>query len=337
MRRMVLAVLAAAVVEGCTGLSGGSPPAPTAPPTASTSPSPIATEATAGATAVPGVVKARISLTHPSSSIDVGPEGVWLLAPDGHVLAIDRTTNALAADVEINASEFGYVAVGAGSVWATDFDHDTLWQIDPATETVREKIGVGTNPEGLLVTADTVWVSNHRAGSICKVDTATSKVVATFTFGRTGTSGPKGIVIADGDVWTSVPNTSSVYRLNPETGDVVAKLFIAQEEIGTLQTDGRFVYLPNGGMLSRIDPATNTIVHDYRPEPFPMTFAHGTFWAVSGRSLVRLDLETLEPAGSWQLVADSEPELDPWDLAFDDQAIWLLDSAKTVLRIEIPA
>ena len=264
-------------------------------------------------------------------------EGVWLLAPDGHVLAIDPASNALAADVEINASEFGYVAVGAGSVWATDFDHDTLWRIDPATNTVLKRIVVGTNPEGLLVTPDTVWVSNHRAGSISKVDTATSNIVATFTFGRTGPSGPRGIVIADGDVWTSAPNTSAVYRLDPETGDVVMKLFINQEELGTVQTDGRFVYLPNGSMLSRIDPATNTIVRDYRPEPFPMTFARQTFWAVSGRSLVRLDPETLEPAQSWQLVSDGEPELDAWDMAFDDHAIWLLDSGKTVLRIEIPA
>jgi len=290
-------------------------------------------------------VQASIALDHASYSIAAGPEGVWVLAADGHVTHIDPTTDKVIADIEVPASEFGSVAVGARAVWVTSFDHDALIRIDPATNKVVATITVGTNPEGILVTPTTVWVANHRGGSITKVDPATNKVTDTFTFAQTGTSGPKGIVVADKDVWTTVPNSLGLFRLDADTGSLVKKISILADDMDSPMTDGTSIYVPTtnsfkdgvltpGQSISRIDPATNTIVQQLSPKAIPWLFARSAFWVPSGQDLDRLDPTTLEPAKSWPLAPPSAKPLDVTGMAFDDDAAWLIIGGRTVIRVQ---
>ncbi len=130
----------------------------------------------------------------------------------GDVARIDPTANAVVAMLTPGFSQYGHVRVGAGAVWSSDFDHNVVLRIDPETNEIVE-IAVGQNPEGITVTNDTVGTSNHRAGSISRIDPATSKVVATLNVGPTGASGPKEIVLAGGDLWTSIPNIGAVLRI----------------------------------------------------------------------------------------------------------------------------
>ena len=320
------AVVLVALLAACAAPNATlAPPGPTAPnPTAPTP------------TVVPGMVRASIPLPHSFVGIDVGPDGVWLRSLDGHVTRIDALTNRITADIEVKPSEFGEIKVGAGAVWVTDFVHDTLLRIDPKLAKVAKSITVGTNPEWLTVTPETVWVSNHRAGSISKVDVASNTVAATYTFAPTGTSGPRGIVLLDGGVWTSAANSNSVYRLDPKSGSVVKELLIAKEDIHSLMTDGQFLYLPAGGALTQIDPKTNAVTKELRYDAFPMVFARSTFWSIAGRSLIRLDPDTFESVASWQLVADAEPELDVPGMAFDNDEFWILNTQHTLLRVAIP-
>jgi streptogramin lyase len=326
------AVLVAAMLAGCAA------PAATQTPPSAAPPSPTAPTSTAAATSavIPAIIKASIPLTHLSAGIDVGPDGVWLRAPDGHVLKVDPATNRITADIEVRPSEFGDIKSGADSVWVTDFDHDTLMRIDPNAGKVVKSITVGTNPEWLTVTPETVWVSNHRAGSISKVDVESNKVAATFTFAPPGASGPRGIILLDGSLWTSAANSNSVYRLDPTSGAVIKKLLIAKGDIHSLITDGRLLYLPAGGALMQIDPETNTVTKELQYEAFPMAFTRSAFWSITGRSLVRLDPDTFEVAARWQLVPDSDPEVDIWGVAFDEDDLWILNTPQTLLRVSIP-
>jgi len=195
------------------------------------------------------------------------------------------------------------------------------------------------------VTPTTVWVANHRGGSISKVDPAKNTVTKMFTFSQTGTSGPKGIVIANGDVWTTVPNSLGVYRLDAATGTVIKKISILADDIDSPMTDGTYVYVPMtnsfmGGVLSpgqtisKIDPATNTVVQQLSPQAIPWLFARSAFWMVSGQDLDRLDPATLELAASWPLAPASAKPLDVTGIAVDDDAVWLIIAGKTVIRVQ---
>ena len=62
----------------------------------------------------------------------------------------------LIADIAADAR----VAVGHGSVWATVTPAGELVRIDPVSQQVLARISTGTEPRGLLVTADLVWVAN---------------------------------------------------------------------------------------------------------------------------------------------------------------------------------
>jgi YVTN family beta-propeller protein len=321
-----VAALTIALLVGCSA-QDGSPPTGS-PPVASLSPTPSLTLDLSA-------IKASIPIAHESSAIAAGPEGVWVLAPDGHVLHIDPGTETVVADIAIAASEFGHIAVGTGGVWVTDFDHDSLTRIDPTSNKVVANITVGKNPEGLLVTPDTVWVSNHRGGSISKVEISSNTVSATYSFGRTGKSGPKDIVMADGDLWTSVPNMTAVFRIDASDGTVVKKLLVLSEDVGNLMTDGTSVYVPARPTLLTIDPSTNAVVQEQTPEPFPFIFGRSSFWTLSGNELVRLDPNTLAPTARWALVDTSSALFDVPEMVITDDAIWLIAGGRIVLHVEV--
>jgi YVTN family beta-propeller protein len=329
--RIALVCASLIAVAACGGASSTTVPSAGG----STSPaSPASSSPAAGLS--PDVTS--IALDADFYSVAAGVEGLWLLSSAGRVIEIDRATNRVVADVEIPASEFGYVGVGDGSVWVTSFDHDTLIRIDPATKKIVASIAVGTNPESLLVTADAVWTANHRGGSISKVDVATNKVVATFDFAKHGTSGPKGMIMAAGDLWTTVPNMLSLFRISPKTGKVVARNTLLHDDLDSPVSDGRFVFVPTSDRtFEKIDPATNTVVEHLSPEPVPWLFARSAFWAPSGQELVQLDSATLKPAKSWRIVPESAGPVDVMGIAVDDDAVWLIVGGRSLIRVGVGA
>jgi len=317
-------------VAACGGASATTAPSAVA---ASTDPSAPASSSPA-ASLSPDVTV--IPLDADFYSVASGAEGLWLLSSAGRVIEIDKTTDQVLADIQVPVSEYGYIALGAESVWVTSFDHDTLIRIDPATKKVVATIGVGTNPESLLVTPKTVWTANHRGGSISKVDVATNRVAATFDFADHGTSGPKGIVMAGGDLWTTVPNMLSVFRISPKTGKVVARNTLLHEDLDSPVSDGRFVFIATSdGTFEKIDPATNTVVEHLTPQPLPWLFARSAFWAPLGEDLVRLNPGTLEPAERWSLAAASSEPVDVMGMAVDDDAVWLIVGGRTLVRVDV--
>ena len=51
------------------------------------------------------------------------------------------------------------VAIGAGSLWVTNYEDGTLTRIDPTTLTVVKTIKIGHHPSGVAVGAGSVWVT----------------------------------------------------------------------------------------------------------------------------------------------------------------------------------
>src|SRR3954462_1873556 len=154
-RRPTLLAIAV-VIAGCTSTGAPSSTVETSLSPATATQAAPSGDASSAEPAASLAVSAVIPLDTQIINMAAGADGVWLLSPTGVVLRVDPATNAVVARIEIPPSEFGAIAIGSGSVWVTDFDHDTLHRIDPKTNKVVASVKVGTNPEGLLVTPGVV-------------------------------------------------------------------------------------------------------------------------------------------------------------------------------------
>jgi YVTN family beta-propeller protein len=102
------------------------------------------------------------------SALTVGYGSVWVAAPEyssGRLVLwrVDPQTVRVAQAIDVGEArsylETLALAVGAGSIWLTNYDDGTLLRIDPATGTVAATIHIGSHPRGIAVGAGRVWVT----------------------------------------------------------------------------------------------------------------------------------------------------------------------------------
>lgn len=103
--------------------------------------------------------------------------------------------------------------------------NDLVTVIDSTSDTVLGKIQVGDVPNALAVQNGTLWVSSsglpsyasegETAGSISKIEIATSKVIKEFIFPESNQH-PANLVAHDGLLFYTLGN--NVYRFSPEEG-----------------------------------------------------------------------------------------------------------------------
>ena len=86
-----------------------------------------------------GSVVARVDAAR-ATAIAAGDAGVWFLtsvrgAPS--VASVDPRTNTVGQIIPVQTSTLVGIAVGAGSVWATDPYSGVIWRIDPGLKADR--------------------------------------------------------------------------------------------------------------------------------------------------------------------------------------------------------
>ena len=129
-----------------------------------------------------------------------GPAGVWVLNDDGTVARLGVRRNAVTARIKVPATTLTSLAVGAGSVWATDPYAGTVWRIDPGTKAVQRTIDVGRGVDFVAFGNGAVWVSNSALGTLQQVDPATNRIARTIAVGNT----PRAVAVGGDLVWVAV-------------------------------------------------------------------------------------------------------------------------------------
>jgi YVTN family beta-propeller protein len=184
-------------------------------------------------------------------------QSLWVHEPTS-LVRVDLATSAVTGQVPMY-TPYGYVATGAGAVWQSDFDHDTLLRIDPLTDKVVASIPVGGGPEGVAVFAGAVWVADEHDEAVTRVDPATNTVVATIPIGPARDGGPQLMTAGPGGVWVDVPNMGEVVRIDPATNSVGLRVPLE----GPVASDGQEVWISVDGPSSkvvRIDPVSGRVV-----------------------------------------------------------------------------
>jgi virginiamycin B lyase len=155
-------------------------------------------------------------------SIGVGSDGVWLIVdgPDCsgcRLVRVDPETMGVTARVTVDEGSHG-VRTGAGFVWVTNPDANTVQQVHEKRKRVVRTVDVGVAPFSVAVAHGAAWTLNQVDGTITRIDASTgrTKTIAADLAG--------GGVIASGggSVWARA-GTVLLSRIDPRTDEVVER------------------------------------------------------------------------------------------------------------------
>jgi YVTN family beta-propeller protein len=287
---LVLAMVFALVLAG-GGLHVSPSPSPRTSASASRIPTPTIGARSTLLPATSTTITAEATIPVPDLlGWEIDGVQLWGLVPGG-IDQIDLASGTITGTVPIGLATNLWNGFGRNDagLWATEWESATLYHVDPVSLKVVAAIPAGKGPKGILANADGVWVADTHDGKVLRIDPATNKVVATIVVGPTGSSGPNWLAEGLGSIWVDIPNNGTVVRIDPVT-DLIQATIPTVNGCDSSAAVGRFdpstntpvtaVAMPghggptligdvpwvsldtgveNGGLLIRIDPATNTI------------------------------------------------------------------------------
>jgi virginiamycin B lyase len=208
---------------------------------------------------------------------------------------IDIKTNQVVATIPVGpANSEGGLAAGPEAVWMVADPKGMLSRIDPATNQVAAEIAVAPGSVACVYADGAVWVSSPEKSLITRVDPRTNTVTDTIAVGPQ----PRFLTAGAGSVWTLNQGDGTVSRVDLKTRKLVANI-----EVGLPGTGGELAFgaghvwatvfqIP----LSKIDPATNTVVKQWvGAGGDSVRIGHGSLWLSNLReqSVWRIDLKQL--------------------------------------------
>ena len=109
------------------------------------------------------------------------------------------------------------LAIGGGSVWVANHDARTVTRIDQASGKVVADIPVPSEPHRVAYGAGAAWVGNWHDNSVSRIDPQTNRVVGSPV--PIGFHHAGNLVVGAGSVWVT-----SDYRVDAAAEDVVVRV-----------------------------------------------------------------------------------------------------------------
>jgi streptogramin lyase len=204
--------------------------------------------------------------------LTTGYGAVWAAA-SGIVHRIDPQTDQVSATITPAASlNLNGIAAGAGSVWVSSADEETLFRIDPGTNQVIAAIHTDYSLQQIAVTEDAVWIASLKftrtddglwvpspgAPSLTRIDPTTNEVSAGIPLDCDA----RNLAVDVSAIWVPCAVDPVVYRIDPLTNQVLARIAIPGRP-RKIASDSNAVWVTTGNTLTRIDPATNQVTAIY--------------------------------------------------------------------------
>jgi virginiamycin B lyase len=198
------------------------------------------------------------------SGLAEGFGSIWvpLCGRKAALVRIDIHSNTISATLPIPpAGPEGGIASSLDSVWMVTDKTGTLSRIDPATNTVRQKISVPRGAYNPLFADGILWVTGFESGVLIPVDASTGAVLDSIPVGPK----PRFLTAGGGSVWTLNQGDGTVSRVDASTRKLMATI-----QAGIPGPGGDIAYgaesvwasvfdLP----LTRIDGSTNKMVRQW--------------------------------------------------------------------------
>jgi DNA-binding beta-propeller fold protein YncE len=204
------------------------------------------------------------------------------------VTRIDLATGRTVATVPVGRAPLDLVAT-PGAVWVPNSGGggDSVARIDPQTNRLAGRpVRTGASPQSLAVGGGSLWVANHDAGTVTRIEQASGKVLADIAV----PSEPHRVAYGAGAVWVGNWHDNSVTRIDPATNRVVGSpIPIGFHHAGNLvvgagsvwvTSDYRVDAAPEDVVVVRIDPKVNRAVETIAVGGHPIDVAatEGAIW-----------------------------------------------------------
>jgi virginiamycin B lyase len=200
--------------------------------------------------------------------IAVARGAVWVPDCTHHtVVRIDPQTNIVAqvVPVDFRVDDEGAFAIADGSLWlfATDSlaPGSLLERVDLTSGRVQARIPVGPGAYVVVGDSSALWVSSTLGATLLRVDPRRGSVTARIAM----LPRPKFAALGAGGVWVLQQQTGSVSFIDPARNRVAASILAGvPTPWGDITTGAGAVWVSvNGTPVTRIDPATRTVTHQF--------------------------------------------------------------------------
>jgi streptogramin lyase len=239
------------------------------------------------------------------------------------------------AKIKVSSSAAPCAAAGGGGfVWVSEYGAPYLLKINPKTNKVVSRSGIGFGACGLGYGAGSLWVEDTSSSTISRVSARTGKRTAAVKVGLQ----PYDAKFAYGAAWATAYGSGDVERINPGTNRVVKRWPLATAT-GIVGAFGSLWAAGNDGVL-RIDPGTNKVLARVQLSGGGWTAAStDAVWVTTPQGLVRIDPSTNDVAATISLgnaVALGDPAVVAglvWVPKIRENSIAIVDPASnTVVR-----
>jgi YVTN family beta-propeller protein len=211
---------------------------------------------------------------------------------------------------------------------------DALQRIDPGTNEIVATFRLASDPTGLAVGEQAVWVISLDDNRVAKIDPATNGVAATGS-----SPGPDAIAVGGGSVW--VLNGSTISELDPATASHVGQVLLDDGgELIAYGSEAVWVASSLTGVLTRVNPRSGTSVAaldlaDQIGLLEQLAVGEGAVWVSTSDvladdyGLLRIDPRTNREAGRTRLRGGAA------GVATGEGAVWVANTlSDTVSQIE---
>ena len=144
------------------------------------------------------------------------------------------------------------LAYGAGSLWIEDTNSSTVSRVSASTGTRTRAIPVGIIPYDATFASGAAWVTSHGANDLERIDPTRNRVVKRWKLTQAN-----GVVGAFGAIWAT--GTDGVIRVDPATSSLVATIPVAGGGAVWTAASDDAVWVTTATGLARIDPQSNSI------------------------------------------------------------------------------
>jgi DNA-binding beta-propeller fold protein YncE len=239
------------------------------------------------------------------------------------------TAPSVLAKIKVGAFAAPCAAQGGGKyVWVSEYGQPYLLKIDPKTDKVVARIGIGSGSCGLGYGAGSLWVEDTSSSTVSRVSVATGKRIAI----KVGIQ-PYDATFAYGAAWTTAYSGGELERIDPAKNRVVAR-WKTTSPVGVVGAFGSMWAAGADGVI-RVDAATNKLV-----ATIPLDGGGGwtaassdAVWVTSPKGLVRLDPQA--NAVVTEIPLPGAPYLGDPDVV--DGQVWVPEIRKSAIAVVDPA
>jgi YVTN family beta-propeller protein len=233
----------------------------------------------------------------------------------------------VAAAVAIPVFALGQGSGGGGATVAAN----SVAVIDPGSNRVVGLVPVGIRPSAIATGEGAVWVANLDDRTLSRIDPGARAVVQNIALGTT----PTGLAVGAGAVWLANGLLGTVSRIDPGVNAVLETIEVTfRSSAGSAAFGEGAVWAAfGGGVVARINPATNSVVATgvAGSSPSAVAVGAGSAWVANAgdSTLSRVNPRT---TGVVRTITVGRR---PSSVAVGADAVWIANEADdTVTRID---